>query len=237
MVYVPKGKEKKVRELFAGLAPGKTELTLPAARVVEPGGELHTLKTNKPVAAITVARPSLRSREVADRLPLTVLDTIISGFNLPSGWLHLELRGKQLVYVVHAYNWSGLAPGAFLAYAACQPDKAREVVDILLKNLRKAASYKPSAEEIRRAVNTILTAELLDSQSISDLAMSAALDELYGFGYDFRSRLESLYGAVTPEDVLRVAKKYLGGDWVVMVTSPKPEVLGGGRDKKKAGGK
>jgi predicted Zn-dependent peptidase len=55
--------------------------------------------------------------------------------------------------------------------------------------------------------------------------MQAALDELYGFGYDYQSRVAEKYNAVTPDDVLRVAKKYLTGGYVTTVATPKPALL------------
>ena len=147
------------------------------------------------------------------------------GYHLPSGWLHTELRGKQLVYVVHAYNWAGLAPGTFMAYAAGQPENAPEIVKIITTNYRRAARHVPTQKKIDQAVNSILTAELLGSQSMSELSLAAALDELYGFGYDFRGKMEAYYRKVTPADVVRVARKYLSGGYVVAVTTPKPELL------------
>ena len=222
--FDPAAAEKLVRALFAAMPAGTVELPSPRPRKVPKAGELHVLKTSKQqVAGVMVAAPGMTVDNVADRFAVDVLDTIISGFRLPGGWLHNELRGKQLVYVVHAYNWAGLAPGAFLVYAAGQPDKAGEVVEIIHKNLRKAAEYTPTQEEIDRAVNVILTAELLGSQSMGALSMSSALDELYGFGYDFRSKLESHYAKVTPAEVARVARKYLGGGYVTCVSTPQPE--------------
>ena len=204
-------------------------LAAPARRGVKPEGELHVLKTDKKQAGIMVGAPGMKITNLRDRFAITVLDTIISGYHLPAGWLHTELRGKRLVYVVHAYNWAGLAPGAFLTYAACQPDMAPQVVRIIEKNLRRAAAYTPTQREIDLAVNSILTAKLLDNQSMSSLAMGAALDELYGFGHDFRRKLAGHYGKVTPAEVARVAKKYLSGGYVVTVTTPKPELFEAGK--------
>ena len=212
--------EQRVKELFAEMPPGQVALPEPPARQVPPGGELHTLRTDNEVAAIMVAAPGMEVGDLEDRIPLDVLDAIISGWNLPSGWLHSELRGQQLVYVVHAYNWPGLAPGAFIVYAACQPPQADRVVEIIREKLDRAASYEPAQKEIDQAVNTILTAELLETQSTSALALSAALDELYGLGYDFRGQMEQLYRKVTPADVKRVGAKYLGRGYVVTVTTP-----------------
>ncbi len=187
--------------------------------------ELHVLKTPHKAAGIMVAAPGMKVTNIKDRVAITVLDTIISGYQLPSGWLHSELRGKRLVYVVHAYNWAGLQPGAFVTYAVGQPQNAKEIVDIILANLRKASQYTPTQEEIDIAVNTILTADALGNQSAGSISMSSALDELYGFGHDFRIKIQQEYRKVTPADVERVGKKYLSGGYVVTVTTPQPELL------------
>jgi zinc protease len=216
---------KKVESLFAALPKGRANLDIPPPRRVDPSGELYVLPTEKENAGIIVAVPGMRIDNLDDRFAITVLDTIISGYHLPAGWLHGELRGKKLVYVVHAFNMTGLAPGAFVTYAGCEPDKAPLVVNIIERNLRKAATYSPPQKEVSEAVNVILTAELLQNQALSDLAMGAALDELYGFGYDFRKKLERYYRQVTPGEVRRVAGGYLGGSYVVVVTTPRPELF------------
>ncbi len=223
---------KQIQKAFADLPQGDVEVPEPQAREVSQDGERYDLGTENEVAAIIVAAPGMKIDNLEDRFAIDVLDTIISGWHMPAGWLHSELRGKRLVYVVHAYNWAGLAPGAFLVYAACQPDKAEQVVEIIRSKLDKAAAYEPSAREIDLAVNSILTAELLTKQSMSALAMSAALDELYGFGYDFRSRMESLYRKITSADVLRVGGKYLGRGYVVTVTSPNADAVEQEREDK-----
>jgi zinc protease len=230
--FDPAAAEKLVRKAFADLPGGKVELKLPPAPTVPPVGEQFVhVSQKKDVAAVMVAMPGMTVENIQDRFPLDVLKTIISGWQLPDGWLHSELRGKKLVYVVHAMNWPGFAPGAFLVYAAGQPTGTAEVASIIHKNLRKASEYTPTKEEIARAVNTILTAELLGTQSMKSLAMTAALDELYGFGYDFRTKLEALYGKVTPADVARVAKKYLGGGYATYVSTAFPELLEAGKAK------
>ena len=188
-----------VTKLFANM-PKRSKWSLDALKI-EPRklakeGELHVHKTTNKVAAITVAVPGMKATNLKDRFAITVLDTIISGYHLPSGWLHSELRGKQLVYVVHAHNWAGLAPGAFITYAAGQPENAPEIVKIIKTNYRRAARHVPTQQTIDLAVNSILTAELLGSQSMSELSLAAALDELYGFGYDFRGKMEAYYRKV-----------------------------------------
>ncbi len=214
---------KRIAAGFADLPAGDVELPDPPPPSVPDDGERVRLTTDKQGAGVIVAVGGMKLSNVDDRLAINVLDTLISGYNLPAGPLHARLRGGRLVYVVHAYNWAGLAPGAFLVYAACQPEQADKVIDIIHEELRRAADREPTQQEIDRAVNTILTAELLNKQAMSDLAMSAALDELYGFGYDFRDRLRELYGKITPADVRRVGRKYLSGGYFTVLTTPRED--------------
>jgi zinc protease len=218
--FDPAATRPAVERLFAALPPGRVFLRLPPQRRVIGGQEQYVLKTDQEVAGIIIATPGMKVGEVDDRLAMDVLDTIISGYHYPSGWLHQELRGRRLVYMVHAYNWPGLAPGAFITVAACQPETAGLVISIINRNLAKAQTYVPTQEEVNQAVNTILTAEQLENQTAASLALSSALDELYGLGYDWRWRMAARYRAVRPQDVRDVAQKYFSKGLVTVVTSP-----------------
>jgi len=217
--------EKQIRKLFSRMPAGETPLPRADRRQVPAGGERHVHDTKLKGAAVMVAVPGMLLTDLKDRIPIDVLDTIISGYSLPRGWLHEELRGRKLVYVVHAYNWPGLLPGAFMTYAQCEPKNAKVVAGIIADKYRRTLTHTFTPEEIATAVNIILTVELLENQSMSSLAMQAALDEAYGFGYDYRKTLEKRLRAVTPEDVARVAKKYFSGGYVTTVVTPAPDVF------------
>ena len=214
--------EAAVRKLFAAMAKGTNHLPAVEARKVAADGETYVHPGTGTGTGIIVAVPGMKVTNLDDRLPMTVLDTIISGYQLPRGWLHEELRGKGLVYVIHAYNAPALIPGAIVTYAHCEPPKAAEVVEIIQMNLRKTLDHAYTQAEVDEAVNIVLTADLLDAQTMGELAMLAALDELYGFGWDFRKKYEKLLRAVTPEDVGAVAKKYFSGGVVTTVVAPNP---------------
>ncbi len=219
----------RLQSLFGALPAGKAKLNLPASSPPAKDA-LEVVKTQKQGAAIVMYAPAMKITDVADRLPMNVLDTIISGWDLPSGWLHNELRGKELVYVVHALVWTGAAPGGFVAYAGCQPQNAPQVLAIMRKDLDRAAAYTPTQAEIDRAVNTIITTEQLDNQSMLTLSQTVAVSEMFGMGYDYVQKLPAAYKKVTPADVQRVARKYLGRGYYVLVTTPKDELLAGKKD-------
>ncbi len=213
----------RITERFAAMAPGTNAIDPPAARTVDGGPERHVLPTTGEVAAIMIGYPGMTFSDTADRDAITVLDTIISGYGLPRGWLHTQLRGNELVYVVHAYNWAGYVPGAFVIYAATQPQTAERVVDTITENIERTLTHPFAQAEIDEAVNIILTADLLSSQTMADLSAQAALDELYGLGYDYSRSLAERLGRITPEDVRRVARTYLAGPPVITLTMPKTQ--------------
>ncbi|KPK83894.1 MAG: hypothetical protein AMJ81_07070 [Phycisphaerae bacterium SM23_33] len=217
--------ESQVRRLFGAMPTGDNAVATLGARGVAPGGETFVHPAKLKGAALIVAAPGMKVTDVQDNLAMAVLDTIISGYRLPSGWLHTELRGRGLVYVVHASNWAALTPGAFMAYAHCEPQNAALVARTIREKFRRTVSYPFSRREVDEAVNIIVTAELLENQSMMALAMQAALDELYGLGFDFRREYEKRLRAVTPAEVSRVAGKYLAGGYVTTVVTPEPKLF------------
>jgi zinc protease len=216
---------KKIEQLFAALPAGRNQIASYAGPEPMTKNELRVLASKNVNAGVVVAVPSTIINDLADNVPINVLDTIISGWGLPGGWIFDELRGKQLVYSADAYNWPGLMPGAFMAVATGEPKNVPQIIEVIQKNLQKATTYTPSDEEVSQAVNTILTSELLNNQSMAALAFQTAQDELNGLGYDYRNKMEELYRKVTPEDVRRAAEKFLGQNEIIVVTTPKPELV------------
>ncbi|MFO7899479.1 MAG: pitrilysin family protein [Planctomycetota bacterium] len=181
-----------------------------------------TRHNQRPNAAVVYAAyPATTITDVEDRYPLLVLDGVMSGVGWPGGWLHGDLRGAGLVYVVHAYAFHGLrTPGFFGVYALTRPDKVGEVRSIIDKNIERAKSGPVPKDEFERAKEMAVTVELLGRQTNGSLATQAALDELYGLGHDFGDTFAERVRSVTRADVLRVAKKYLDHRALVVV---KPE--------------
>ena len=226
--FDPAKTKAQIEKLFSDIPENVKEIAIAPARKVKKGGEIILLKDpNFVQAAIQIGAPGTTNTNVKDSMALLLLDTILSGYNLPSGPLHKELRGKRLVYVVHAYNMSGINPGAFVIYSATQPDKGPEVVNIIKKHVLATLTQKPTQLQIDRAITSILTADALHSQKYSTQSVKAALNELYGLGLDWDKRREQELRKITPEDIQNAAKRYIGQGLVVTVITPKPELFKG----------
>lgn len=173
------------------------------------------------VAGICLGFPSTTILDAEAITRIAVLDTIISGYRYPTGWLHQSLRGgdRSYVYEVHAFNQPGPIPGAFQMYAACEPAKVNEVYQIITEQLDKAREGKFTAEELDRAKAIIATTELMRHQTNADRAMQSALDELYGLGYDYHEGLTERVAKVSLEDVHATAKRFFTVPTIAVVTS------------------
>lgn len=218
--------EAMLRRHFGPLPAGDM-LETPAVNQRSPESPELYIKAKGPdrkAAGLCIGFGGMKITDVEDTVPTAVLDTIISGYRLPTGWLHESLRGgnRSFVYEVHAINQPGLVPGSFHAYAACEPASVEEVYRIMTEQFDKARRGEFNDDELARAKVIIRTTELMQYQTNSERAMQASLDELYGLGHDHHDTFGERVDAVTLEDVRRVADKYLREPVVVVVT-PAPD--------------
>jgi len=174
-------------------------------------------QTNKDTGMILLGYPCESIFEKKDHAAMTVLDTIMSGYAYPGGWLHNELRGAGLVYFVHAFEITGPAPGYFAILSQTRPDRIQEVVERIERNVARAKEGKVSEEEFRTAIEQVIALHAQENTTIGEQAQQAALNELYGLGYDYEKTFDDRIKAVTLDDVIRVAQKYLTNS--VLVTS------------------
>jgi zinc protease len=183
------------------------------------GREVYIKPSEKGAAVVYVAYPGMDIYAVRDRFAMDVLDTVMSGYEMPGGWLHEELRGKGLVYEVHAFSLEGLRPGYFAAMAVCQPEKAAEVVRIIEAAMDRARREDFTEGQLVPARATVVTAKELGRETADAAAFEAAVDEALGLGYAFPREEIGHVRQVRPEDVIRVAREYLKTPVICVVTS------------------
>src|SRR6185369_9764038 len=135
----------------------------------------------------------------------------------------VRIREKLgLAYYVGAQNFLGLIPGFFAFYVGTEPEKVALVESELLKEAETLRQEGLTAEELKRSKAKIIGQKKIARQDLGGLAMTTALDELYGLGYGFSDTEDAKYEAVTLEHVTAVAQKYLRADALV-VSIVKPE--------------
>jgi zinc protease len=90
--------------------------------------------------------------------------------------------------------------------------------------LKEAAALRADGlteEELTRAKAKVVGQKKIARQDLGGYAMAAALDELYGLGYDRSDKDDARYESVTLEDIRRITKKYLSEEkFVISVVQP-----------------
>jgi zinc protease len=145
-----------------------------------------------------------------DRFALEVIAQLLAG---QSGRLFLELRDRRgLAYAVNAVNVEGVAPGYFAVYIATAPEKLQEARSGLLGELRGVLESPPSALELERARRHLIGSFAIDQQRNAAHAGQISLNALYGLGPEADRDYPEQVGAVSAQDVLRVAQRILDLD-------------------------
>ena len=127
--------------------------------------------------------------------------------------LFLRIRDELgLAYYVGTTHFPGRVPGYFAFYCGTAPDKV-ELVERELRSQAEALRKDGlTQEELDRAKAKVIGQRKIARQDLGGLAMSLALDELYGLGYAHSETEDARYAAVTLEQIRTVAGRYLVPD-------------------------
>src|SRR5881275_974160 len=141
-----------------------------------------------------------------DRYALELIDEASSDIG---SRFFVRIREEMgLAYFVGASQMQGLVPGLFLFYLGTDPQKIEPVKAALLEEIGQLASAGLTEEELVRAKKKLIGQQQIANQSNDSFGYMAALDELYGLGFDHYKTLEREVEAVTLRDVRTVASKY-----------------------------
>lgn len=209
---------KKVTELFGGFKSAAAPLPQPPAEVYEDTIETTGAIKEKEQTHIGIAFPGTTIGS-EDSFPLRVMAEVLSG---QGGRLFVDLRDKKsLAYSVSAFSREAMDPGAIGAYIATAPGKKQEAVDGILDEFRRLLNEKVSSDELNRAKRSIVGSYEISLQEVSSQAADMANNELYGLGYGFSEIFPEKVLAVTADDVMMAAKKYLTLDaYVISIVGP-----------------
>lgn len=136
--------------------------------------------------------------------------------------LFLRIRDELgLAYYVGAQNMLGIGTGVFSFYCGTAPEKAAQVETELLREARLLAESGLTPEELKRSKAKIIGQKKISRQDLGSHAMNTLLNEIYGLGHDFTEHEDEKLQAVTLEDCIAAARKYLVPDrYIVAVVKP-----------------
>jgi zinc protease len=142
-----------------------------------------------------------------DRINLEILDEAAGDSSSRFFVKVREVLG--LAYSVGSSLFMGVAPGIFSVHAATSPEKVDRVVGVLESELEILGNHGLESQEFERAKTRSLSQLAFQSQNMDAYAHSAALNELYGLGYDYFHRRRKQIESLTIDSVNDIARKYL----------------------------
>lgn len=208
----------RVKELFKDFKRDAAPLPVPPAEVHQV--EIRTTGAVKTKEQTNIGIGFLgTSIGSEDSYPLRVMTEVLSG---QGGRLFINLRDKRsLAYSVTAFSREGVDPGFFAVYLGSAPQKKDEAIAGILKELAAIRTEKVTDKELVRAKGALIGNYEIGLQEVSSQAADMTNNELYGLGYGFSKIFPDKIGAVTADDILRVARKYLTLDaYSISVVGP-----------------
>jgi len=142
-----------------------------------------------------------------NRFPAYILNSVLGGGM--SSHLFQNIREKRgLVYSVFSGLSSFHDAGCLSVYAGTAADKARVVIDLILKEFCELKSKPISADELQRAKAYLKGSLLLSLESSSSRMGNVARQEMYFGRYISLDEIASSVDAVTEEQVQSVAQEF-----------------------------
>jgi len=174
-------------------------------------------------AVLFRAFPIPSSFDAKETAAITMFYAIADNYGVMGGRLFNSIRGAGLVYSVYGHPMSGPVPGYYLTLAQMQPANVQKVLDKIDAVYDGVEKGEFTDEEFTKAKQLILSKHSQTNTTIGEQATQGALDELYGFGYDYDKGFDARINAATREDMLRVIKKCREKSVLVVVTPDAPE--------------
>ena len=136
--------------------------------------------------------------------------------------LFVSVRDERgLAYQIGSSYIAMEGPSLFLIYLGTRPERFEEAKEVVLGEVERMVEEQVPEEELEAAKTYIKGTFLMSQERNMDQASLLAKYELTGLGYRFVEVYPELIDAVTAEDVLRAARRYLSGPYVLGAVVPR----------------
>ena len=161
--------------------------------------------------------PSLYSAEY----PAFVVMNSILGSSGLSSRLFTELREKRgLAYTVRSRYETSAQAAHFNVYIGTEPRNIKVALQGFDTETEKIRNYPVSDVELEHGINNVIGKKMFFSETNSQQSNLLSFYEAYSLGYDYYDKFIQNIKAVTKEDILNAANKYLNNTYVLTILAP-----------------
>lgn len=213
-------KEKEIlallNERFRGWKAAETKD--PSHAAPPPIAALTVKKMDKNITQANIAAGQVGiSRENPDFYAVVVMNYILGGGGFSSRLMDNIRDNRGLAYDVHSSFAAQKEPGAFRVWTQTKNESANEAIAEIFKELKRIRTEPVSDKELADAKAYLTGSFPLKMDTSAKIAGMLTSIEIYNLGLDYPQKYPALINAVTKEDILRVAKKYIEPDRMAVV--------------------
>ena len=159
-------------------------------------------------------------RDNPDYYAVSVMNYILGGGGFASRLMDNIRDNKGLAYDVHSYFSANKYAGSFQTGLQTKNESASIAIAEVLKEMERIEKEPVSDKELSDAKAYLTGSFPLRIDSNRKIAGFLTAVEYYGLGLDYVDNYRKFIEAVTKDDILRVAKKYLHtGNYVLVVVA------------------
>ncbi len=181
---------------------------LPELKLLEKRAQRHHAVPGKSQSDIVMGFVGPKRRD-PDYMAASLGNSVLGQFGM-MGRIGDVVREKSgLAYYAYSSLSAGLGPGAWYVSAGVNPANVEKATDLIIEELTRFIDKGVTADELSDSQTNFVGRLPLSLESNSGVAGALLNIERYDLGMDYYRRYPDLVRAVTPEDVLAVARKYI----------------------------
>jgi zinc protease len=131
---------------------------------------------------------------------------------------HVRERGGMAYYAASALD-GGLGPGPWRTYAGVNPKNVERAVELILAEIKKFTTRRVTEEELADNKTFFIGRLPLSLETNEGVAGALGTLELHQLGLDYFQRYPGLVQAITRDDILQVAREFLGAENYVLANA------------------
>jgi zinc protease len=181
-------------------------------------GSVVVKKIDKKITQANIAMGHIGiNRENPDFYAVMIMNYILGGGGFSSRLMDNIRDNRGLAYDVHSSFSAQKEPGPFRVWVQTKNESANQAIEEIFKELKRIRTEPVMDKELADAKAYLTGSFPLRMDTSAKIAAMMTSVEIYNLGLDYPQKYPALINAVTKDDILRVAKKYLEPEKIVIV--------------------
>ena len=158
-------------------------------------------------------------RKAEEFYPALLGNSILGQFGM-MGRIGESVRNKAgLAYYAYSSLSSGIGPGPWTVSAGVDPKNVEKALQLITEEIKKFVTDPVTAEELKDVQSNYIGKLPLSLESNTGVAGALLTSERHQLGLDYFQQYEKLVSEITPENILKSARKYLDPDKLAISTA------------------